>query len=293
MNDVGENTSEVPQDTESFRAIPQDAEPYGSIPHDSVPFRTVPYTSETVRNIPHRSERTEHHTLTVRDAARMFEQADVARTERSITNWCQPDKHGVSRLDCSYDQNEYRWFITRQSVERAIEEEQAKAGSEHGQRLSEAPADIPKRTEAPQEPAKEGASVTHHERKIAELEAAVRDLSIASGVKDLYIKRVEKENERLQEHVQQHVDHLIKLNRHAGRLEGMLGLPSPQRHDETSEEQRSEEAHDDAPKGQHRTERQATPDEPVTIPVRSLSDADDAAAYEDTSNPNPHPFHYD
>ena len=65
--------------------------------------------------------------MTVREAARGFENAGVARTERSIINWCQPNRQGVSRLDCYFEENDHKYFITPQSVDRAIQEELAKA----------------------------------------------------------------------------------------------------------------------------------------------------------------------
>jgi hypothetical protein len=51
----------------------------------------------------------------------------VARTERSITNWCWPNRQGVSRLDSYFDPNERKYYITPESVELAIAEEKAKA----------------------------------------------------------------------------------------------------------------------------------------------------------------------
>jgi hypothetical protein len=38
----------------------------------------------------------------VREAARLFEEAGASRTERSIINWCQPNRQGVSRLDAFF-----------------------------------------------------------------------------------------------------------------------------------------------------------------------------------------------
>jgi hypothetical protein len=87
--------------------------------------------SEVFGTIPNGSERKENHILTVHATARIFEDAGVPRTERSITNWCQPDKNGVSRLDCYFDTNERKYFITPQSVERAVEEEKSKIGTFH------------------------------------------------------------------------------------------------------------------------------------------------------------------
>ena len=53
----------------------------------------------------------------------MFEAAGVARTERSIINWCQPNRQGIVRLDSYYDPNERKYYITPQSVESAVQEE--------------------------------------------------------------------------------------------------------------------------------------------------------------------------
>ena len=65
--------------------------------------------------------------MTVREAARAFESSGVARTERSIINWCQPNRQGVSRLDCYFEENDHKYYITPASVERAIHEELSKA----------------------------------------------------------------------------------------------------------------------------------------------------------------------
>jgi hypothetical protein len=43
--------------------------------------------------------------MTVRETARLFETAGVARSERSIVNWCQKNRQGIARLDAYYDPN--------------------------------------------------------------------------------------------------------------------------------------------------------------------------------------------
>src|SRR5687767_4612967 len=117
----GESDSEkLPHRAEEFGKVPQPSESFGKIPKASEAFRTVPKDSERFRSLPHPSERKENHTLTVREVARLFETAGVARTERSIVNWCQRDAQGFGKLDAYYDQNERRYFITPQSVEAAI-----------------------------------------------------------------------------------------------------------------------------------------------------------------------------
>jgi hypothetical protein len=111
-------------------------------------FGKIPNDSETFGNIPNRSERKENHVLSVHSVARMFEGAGVARTERSVTNWCQPDKNGVAKLDCFYDQNERKYYITPQSVERAIEEERSKYITGDLPHVAETLGNIPKSSES-------------------------------------------------------------------------------------------------------------------------------------------------
>src|ERR1043166_2820594 len=110
-------------------------------------FRMLPQNSETFRTIRNGVERTDQHTLTVREVARLFEEAGVPRTERSIINWCQPNRQGIARLGAFFDENERKYFITPQTVTRAIEEERAKQPA-----VGAAPSmetEIPNRSETP------------------------------------------------------------------------------------------------------------------------------------------------
>ena len=72
--------------------VPQTAATSSDVPQTSADFRTVPKDAEEFGKVPQVAERKENHTLTVRETARMFETAGVARTERSIINWCQPNR---------------------------------------------------------------------------------------------------------------------------------------------------------------------------------------------------------
>jgi len=77
------------------------------------------------------SQTEELHTLTVRDVAKMFDQARVPRSERSISRWCQPNAQGEKRFDAFLDEKEGKgkYYITPESVRRVIEEERAKQSS--------------------------------------------------------------------------------------------------------------------------------------------------------------------
>ena len=149
----------------------------------------------------------ETHTLIVRGVARDFEPAVVARTERSIINWCRLNRQGVVRLDTFFDENEGRYYITQQSVTRAIEEERAKQSS-----MGTAPVSEP---EVPNRSDSSSRRDTDDSERVKELELRNRDLEIATRGKDQMI-------ELLQEERGQFHKELMGMSRHVGELETQL-----------------------------------------------------------------------
>jgi hypothetical protein len=191
-------SSNAQNGSESFRMIPKASESFGKVRNDSARFG----------NIPKGSERKENHSLTVRETARLFEAAGVARTERSITNWCWPNRQGVARLDSYFDPNERRYYITAESVEQAIAEEKAKADKTP---VSEPFGSVRKDAER-SEP------VFPHNtesREIEELENKIQDLEITNRAKDYFIGRLEKERDGF-------FEQLLTANRKMGELENKL-----------------------------------------------------------------------
>lgn len=150
----------------------------------------------------------------------MFEAAGVARTERSITNWCQPNRTGVARLDAYFDPNERKYFISPQSVELAMAEEKAKAAknnepAEPFGKAAQAAEDfrtVPHHAEMPKKaaPTSEGDI-----SKVAELEKEVMDLRILNKGKDYFIEQLQKERGDFFEQV-------VSANRKVGELENRL-----------------------------------------------------------------------
>ena len=187
-----------------FGTVPHAAETFGSVPQSAETFRTVPNAAEPFRTVRNVSERTENHTLTVREVARLFEQAGVPRTERSIINWCRLNRHGVARLDSFFDENEGRYYITQQSVNRAVEEERAKQPVAGNQPPPET--EVPHHAETP--PRRDAESSD----RVKELERQNRDLEIATRAKDYYLERLEKERG-------QYVEQLVGMSRYVGELE--------------------------------------------------------------------------
>ena len=189
--------------------VPQNAETSSDIPQASAEFRTVPTDAEDFGKVPHAAERKENHTLTVRETARLFETAGVARTERSIINWCQPNRQGIARLDCYFDPNERKYYITPQSVEAVIQEEIQRANKSSEALNSET----------------FGSSVAHvkhsgninntDEKRLKELEREIFDLQIANRGKDYLIGELNKDRKSF-------YDQLLNANRIVGQLETKL-----------------------------------------------------------------------
>ena len=206
--DQAKQLGNVPHDSEGFRNLPNDSESFGNVPNDA----------ERFGNVPKGSERNEYCTLTVREAARMFEAAGVARTERSIINWCQPNKQGIARLDNYFDPNERKYFISPQSVELAIQEEKAKA--EKISNSSEPVGGFPKGSEAPK--TAEHRPLENESRRVSDLERQLRNLEIADQVKEGIIRHLQTERENFAVERQGYIEALVKSERHVGELEAKL-----------------------------------------------------------------------
>jgi len=189
--------------------ILQNAEAPLDGPQASAEFRTLPNTAEDFGKIPQAAERKDNHTLTVRETARMFETAGVARTERSVINWCQPNRQGIARLDSYYDPNERKYYITPQSVEAVIQEEIQRANKSNEPSASES----------------FGTSVAHvkhsgnanagDDKRLKELEREIFDLKIANRGKDYLIDQLNMERKSF-------FDQLLNANRTVGQLETKL-----------------------------------------------------------------------
>lgn len=146
----------------------------------------------------------------MREVARHFEQAGVTRTERSIVNWCRANRQGVARLDAFFDENEGRYYITQQSVTRAIKEERAKQPVGGAAPVSEP--EIPNRSESSSRRDADDSG------RVKELERQNRDLEIATRAKDHILELLEKERGKF-------VEQLIGISRYVGELETrMLAL---------------------------------------------------------------------
>jgi hypothetical protein len=203
--------SVIPQDSAEFGNVPKDAESFRTMPNDSETLGRIRNDSEGFRTVPKHSERKDNHSLTVREAARLFEAAGVARTERSIVNWCQPNRQGICRLDCYFDPNERKYYITPQSVETAIAEEKARANKIN--QSSDSVGTVPKASELPPKTVK--SNVESDDERTKELERENLDLKIANRGKDFLIEQMQKERNSF-------FDQLLTATRKVGELETRL-----------------------------------------------------------------------
>jgi len=192
--------------------VPQTAATSSDVPQTSADFRTVPKDAEEFGKVPQVAERKENHTLTVRETARMFETAGVARTERSIINWCQPNRQGIARLDSYYDPNERKYFITPQSVETAIQEEIQRAKKSTDVPDSES---FGSHVEPVKHSSATATAKAADERKVQELEREITDLKITNRGKDMFIEQLKSERAGF-------FEQLMSANRTVGQLETKL-----------------------------------------------------------------------
>lgn len=218
------NATSMDNNNVKSQAMPNGSEPFRTVPQTSESFGKVPHAAESFRNLPNISERTDNHTLTVREVARMFEAAGVARTERSIVNWCQINPQGLARLDAFFDTNDRRWFITRQSVESAIAEEQAKA-AKSGQSPSETVAVSPQPSAVEKDAVRSRSGAGEDTNRSAGLEKELMDLRILNRGKDYFIEQLQKEREAM-------LEKLVSGSHRIGELESRLRLTSGARNDE-------------------------------------------------------------
>ena len=194
--------------------MPNGSEPFRTVPQPSESFGKVPHVAETFRSLPNTSERTDNHTLTVREVARMFEAAGVARTERSIVNWCQPNPQGMARLVAYFDMNDRRWFITPQSVESAIAEEKAKA-VKTGQNPPEPVAAIPQSSETGKDTVRSRQGAGADADNSTGLAKELMDLRILNRGKDYFIEQLQKERDAM-------LEKLVSGSHRIGELESQV-----------------------------------------------------------------------
>jgi hypothetical protein len=218
MKSIMEEKNETIKLLEPFGHVPEPTEIFSEVPQASADFRTVPNLTEEFSKVPQAAERRETHTLTVKETARMFETAGVARTERSVINWCQLNRQGIARLDSYYDPNERKYYITPQSVEAVIQEEIQRAKKQSEPLTSEAFGNDVKTVKHPRTDSQ--MNVTEEEN-FRELKREILDLKITNRGKDYLIEQLKGERIGV-------LEKLLSTTRKMGELEAKMSqLESP------------------------------------------------------------------
>ena len=192
-----------PHAVETLGSLPNSAEPNGRIPQSTEQFGTRPNPADDIGNPPKTrggAEARQGHTVTVKEAARMFEAAGVPRTERSVVAWCNANRHEVARLDGFYDESQHRWFITPESIERAIAEEKSKARRNPSPKPEEnasnpPPISEPRGSAGPQ-PSQN--PPPRESRTSPDIESELMDLRITNRAKDYFIEQLRNERANLE-----------------------------------------------------------------------------------------------
>jgi hypothetical protein len=139
-------------------------------------------------------------------------------------NWCQRNALGAANLDAYFDPNERKYFITPESVEVAITEEQAKVAKAN---IAAEPVGAVPKPSAPNGPESSAAS-DRGDEEVGRLRLEIRDLQITNRAKDMFIERLEQEQTHFEEERRDYIQQLITSNRKVGELETrLLALESP------------------------------------------------------------------
>jgi hypothetical protein len=120
----------------------------------------------------------------------------------------------VAKLDSYFDPNERKYFITPESVEVAVKEEQHRVNAANtSKNAGVGGEERPKQTTENETPT-DSASRT--------LRQEIMDLKITNRAKDMFIEQLQKEHEGFALERQGYVEKLMTFNRKLGELETRL-----------------------------------------------------------------------
>jgi hypothetical protein len=239
MEHDSENSGKFPQETgPASEEMPKDSESVGNGSEEA---------SESGPKFRNRAERTEDHTVTVREAAKIFEEAGLPVTERTIINWCNPNKRGIVRLDCYFNEGDGKYFITSQSIEQVIKEDSPRskanqyipfASSESQDRISEpvgktseerpkVSEEVPKSSETGSESFGNGAEepvgeASTKDGEIRKLRQQLMDEKILNKGKDFFIEQLQKDRESFAAERQELIQQMVLQGERVGKLETEL-----------------------------------------------------------------------
>lgn len=244
-------------DSKNNGIFPQEADTVSEeLPKDSEDLRnSSEVISEAGRAFRNVSEKYEDHTIPVREAAKTFEDSNVPVTERTIINWCNPNKRGIVRLDCYFDEGDGKYFITPQSIQRLIKEQSPRdkatphipfnssenqdgisesegEGSEQQPKVSE---EVPKDSETGSESYGSVAGEStgnggNKDQVMRQLRQQLIDEKILNKGKDYFIEQLQKDREAFAGERAQLIEHMVSQGERVGKLQTELRqLQAPRR----------------------------------------------------------------
>lgn len=269
MEDDSENNGNFPQETAvASEELPKDSEGVRSGSEG---------ISEPSRPLRNHAERSKDHTIPVRGAAKIFEEAKLPVTERTIINWCNPNKRGIVRLDCYFDAGDGKYFITPQSIEQVIKEESPRAKATHhipfnlsenqggiseldGKGSEEQPTvseEVPKDSETGSESFGSVAGESmgnggNKEQVIRQLRQNLIDGTILNKGKDFFIEQLQKDRVIFANERQDLIHQMVLQGERVGKLETQLRqLQAPRQNGEAHSQAPNHVENNEEESGQH------------------------------------------
>ena len=175
--------------------------------------RHSPTAAERVRPYPTLSAgRREDHTMTSTEVVKLFEQTNLPRSQRSIERYCTAGK-----LDCFFDEDEQRYYVTQASAERLIGQLQ-EIQARHANATFVGPSQTAG-ARVRQDPAPVTDERPEHSTKMKELEDKVFNLEIDRRAKEQVINQLK---DQIKVDRQEFVQQLVEHSRRVGQLETKL-----------------------------------------------------------------------
>jgi hypothetical protein len=208
--DVDAYTTTTPPATDGPRPPLADSDGHGRTVTDSDGQRR-PLSS---------ARKTEAHTMSSSEASIYFEHLGIARSQRSMERYCKSGD-----LDGFFDPDVRQWFITPESVERLASffiEVAQKKGTTTQPTATPTERDGGGARRPMSESVEAAGEIDDLRRYTKDLEAANRDLEIASRVKDQFIERLEKDRERIISEQHTLIERIEQRAHQVGVLEAKL-----------------------------------------------------------------------
>jgi DNA repair exonuclease SbcCD ATPase subunit len=175
------------------------------------------------------TERREEHNMTSREALKMFENSGLMRSQRSIERYCRDEK-----LDCFFDADEQRYYITRASAERLIGQlKEIMARHEQLPDVVPGPTSTANASRQAPPPVNEEHEAAHA-AKLKELEDKVFNLEIDKRVRDQFViqlkDQVNADRQFYTQQLKEYTQQLVDYSRQVGELETKLKQLEAPRH---------------------------------------------------------------